>query len=92
MQGSLHDDLDAVTLIAFRAYFPAAVQIKTEMGHHVYVLFTLFLQSLPQGSHDPVPCYCSLFDNDEVPAAFLSGSNAIYLEMIQLITRDDGAI
>jgi hypothetical protein len=42
MQGSLHDDLDAVTLISLHAYFRAAVQ--TEMGHYVLVLFTVFLQ------------------------------------------------
>jgi len=58
VQGSLHDDLDAVTLIPL---FPASIrQIEAELDHYAYVLFTLFLQSSPQGSYDPVPFYCLL--------------------------------
>jgi hypothetical protein len=52
MQGSLHDDFDAVTLTALRAEFLAAIQ---ERHTEIRILFTLFLKSSPQGSHDRVP-------------------------------------
>jgi hypothetical protein len=69
VQGSLHDDLDALTLTALRAEFPVAFQETHTDYTYCLHIFTEFTAR----SHDPVPFYCLLLTMMKFQSRFYPG-------------------